>query len=237
MRSTINKWGNSYGVRIPKSIFDEGHFEVGEEVDVTYDSQAKAINIKHSVIEKEEMTVGSLIAVLRQINQIQIIDGAEQILGIWKYGDEELTRFYEDAIEWAKPRDKVYSVGFHDVTIKLSSIYVWGIQSYINKKPVLTRLFDCTQELEAKEAARYYSQHYFGTFVAEFMPVSIQTYNDFMQNDGWCDEPIWIVYHGTEDVAQCSSEEEAISKAQTLNEAYGTNSHRVQLVPDYWTDK
>lgn len=33
MRGTIKKWGNSHGVRLPKSILEEAHIKENDEVD------------------------------------------------------------------------------------------------------------------------------------------------------------------------------------------------------------
>lgn len=35
MLAKIQKWGNSQGIRIPKTILDSAHFSIDEELDIT----------------------------------------------------------------------------------------------------------------------------------------------------------------------------------------------------------
>jgi antitoxin MazE len=35
MLSKVQKWGNSQGVRIPKSLLEDSHIKIGEAVDIT----------------------------------------------------------------------------------------------------------------------------------------------------------------------------------------------------------
>lgn len=66
MNATIQKWGNSLGIRIPKNISDALHLNSGSVVEITIDKQTILIknhrrelddlleNITESNIHKEE---------------------------------------------------------------------------------------------------------------------------------------------------------------------------------------
>jgi len=56
MNTTIQKWGNSQGIRIPKSILELALFKLDEEVDIIADDGKiiikKAFHKKHVTLEE-----------------------------------------------------------------------------------------------------------------------------------------------------------------------------------------
>jgi len=49
MKTTLQKWGNSQGVRVPKVILDTIGLEVGSEIEIDLSEDSSAITIRPSV--------------------------------------------------------------------------------------------------------------------------------------------------------------------------------------------
>ena len=70
MKTTIQKWGNSLAIRIPKSLVEQQFFLAGEEVDV---SVKKGVIVIER-LEKSEYYLDELVAKITPENRHEAID-------------------------------------------------------------------------------------------------------------------------------------------------------------------
>jgi antitoxin MazE len=70
MKVSIKKWGNSFAIRIPKTIAEDAHLENGSEVDISIANGRIVLN----PIPTEKITLDSLIAGITEENKHHEID-------------------------------------------------------------------------------------------------------------------------------------------------------------------
>ena len=77
MNATIQKWGNSQGIRIPKVILDESGFSENDVIEITTENECiilkRAVKPKHITVEKRlEAFFG------KPINQIELLESYDE---------------------------------------------------------------------------------------------------------------------------------------------------------------
>ena len=77
MNATIQKWGNSQGIRIPKVILDESGFSENDVIEITTENECiilkRAVRPKHTTVEKRlEAFFG------KPINQIELLESYDE---------------------------------------------------------------------------------------------------------------------------------------------------------------
>jgi antitoxin MazE len=57
MEATIQKWGNSLGIRIPKNLANELHFNEGSNIEILLDDDRLIIVKKEKITLKEKLSM------------------------------------------------------------------------------------------------------------------------------------------------------------------------------------
>lgn len=82
MTVTINKWGNSLGVRIPKALAEQAQLEVGKEMTISTDEAGRLI-----LSTKKTLTLDDLCAGVTPENRHDLIAKDDDEIGRerWTY--------------------------------------------------------------------------------------------------------------------------------------------------------
>lgn len=91
MISTIQKWGNSCAVRLPKGVLDSVGFSENTSVEILASLQDGTILIKRAVPEFRHKTITERLEAYygKPVNEIEPVEEEEVDWG-GRYGDEEL---------------------------------------------------------------------------------------------------------------------------------------------------